>query len=168
VYLREGPIRDAVNGWIGELFAPENLDTTVRALVDSQEGLRPTASGSDARTRLADAEAKLRRFQAAIEAGIDPAALVEVTNQAQAVRANARAELEHVPATGGRTDAEIYAMIDSLGEVGAALASAKPDRLASLYAAVDLQVRYEPSEQVAEVTIEPDRRVNSACVRGGT
>ncbi|MGH3925502.1 MAG: hypothetical protein ACRDTT_22040, partial [Pseudonocardiaceae bacterium] len=37
VYLREEPIRDAVNGWIGELFARENLDRTVMALVAPQE-----------------------------------------------------------------------------------------------------------------------------------
>jgi hypothetical protein len=41
---------------------------------------------------MADAEARLRRFQAAIAAGIDPAALVEVINTAQGERAAAPAE----------------------------------------------------------------------------
>ncbi|KAA2254870.1 hypothetical protein F0L68_29245 [Solihabitans fulvus] len=33
VYLREDVIQDAVDGWLGELFAPKNLDRTVAALV---------------------------------------------------------------------------------------------------------------------------------------
>ena len=66
-------------------------------------------------------------------------ALTEVINNAQAERAAARAELENEPTAGGAiSDAEVYAMVDSLGEVGTALSSAKPERLASLYEAVDL------------------------------
>lgn len=38
VYPREDPIRDAINEWLGDLFARENVDRTVRALVDSQDG----------------------------------------------------------------------------------------------------------------------------------
>jgi hypothetical protein len=74
-------------------------------------------------TRLADAEAKMRRFQTAIEAGIDPSALVEAINQAQA----ARAQLDNTDAPGSLTEAEVYAMVDSLGDVGAALAGSNPD-----------------------------------------
>jgi hypothetical protein len=40
--------------------------------------------GEAARNRLADAEAPLRKFQAAIAAGVDPGALVEAINAAQA------------------------------------------------------------------------------------
>ena len=62
------------------------------------------------------------------------------------------------------TEAEVYAMIDSLGDVGAALNNGKPERLAEPYAGTGLQVCYEPETSTAEVSI----RVNSACVRGGT
>ncbi|WP_345601534.1 recombinase zinc ribbon domain-containing protein, partial [Saccharopolyspora rosea] len=37
VYLREDVIRDAVNGWIGQLFNPGHLDRTVSALLASQQ-----------------------------------------------------------------------------------------------------------------------------------
>jgi hypothetical protein len=47
--------------------------------------------------RLSAAEARLRKFQAAIEAGVDPAAMVEGMNQAQAERVAARAELDNAP-----------------------------------------------------------------------
>jgi ribosome-associated translation inhibitor RaiA len=70
---------------------------------------------------LRDAEKRLRRFQDAIAAGIDPSALVDAINEAQAQRAAARADLNSATARTEVTDAEVYAMIDSLGDVGAAL-----------------------------------------------
>ena len=169
VYLREDPVRDAVNVWIGGLFARENVDRTVAALVASQElaGSQP-AVREVAATRLSEAEARLRRFQAAIEAGVDPAALVEVINEAQAARAAARAEVENAPAPDALSAVEIYAMVDALGDVGEALSSTHPESLENLYAAVGLQVRYEPTSHTADVTIRPVSRVNSECVRGGT
>jgi hypothetical protein len=160
---------DAVNGWLGRLFARENVDRTVAELVASQEGGRTLPSGREAaKDRLDAAEAKLRRFQAAIEAGIDPAALVEAINEAQAQRAAARAELDNAPAPNTLRDAEVYAMIDSLGNVGEALANPKRESLENLYTAVDLQVRYEHETRAADVIIRPPARVNSARVRGGT
>jgi recombinase-like zinc beta ribbon protein len=160
VYLREDLIRDTVNAWIGELFSPEQVDETVTALVGAQE--RPSGEPSAAKKRMADAEARLRRFQAAIGAGIDPAALVEVINTAQAERAAARAELDNAPAPSAVTEADVYAMIDSLGDVSAVIKDGSTERLANVYATTDLQVCYEPETSTAEVSI----RVNSARVRG--
>ncbi|MDQ3765615.1 MAG: hypothetical protein M3460_30590 [Actinomycetota bacterium] len=98
VYLREDPIRDAVNSWISGLFAPENVDRTVEALVASQQRTdnRPDAHQA-AQKRLSDAETRLRRLYAAIEAGVDSAAMVNAINEAQATRAAAHAELENRP-----------------------------------------------------------------------
>lgn len=55
--------------------------------------------GEAAKNRLADAEAWLRKFQAAIAAGVDPTALVEVINAAQAERVTAQAEINNTPAS---------------------------------------------------------------------
>jgi hypothetical protein len=38
VDLREAPLRDAVNSWIGHLFEPTTVDRTAAAFVASQEG----------------------------------------------------------------------------------------------------------------------------------
>ena len=169
VYLREDPIREAVNVWLGRLFALDNVDATVAGLVASQTDSGAGAASHDAaRQRLTDAEARLRRFQAAIASGIDPEALVEVINAAQKERAAAHAELDGAPKPNLLTDAEVYAMIDSLGDVGAALSEAKPASLARLYTSLDLHVRYDPAEDLADLTIGLGRRVNSAGVRGGT
>lgn len=170
VYLREDLIREAVNGWLGHLFDRRNVDGTVAALVASQgvSGGIPSEQGR-LKQKLADTESRLSKFTAAIEAGVDPAAMVDAINAAQNERAALRTELEHAPTPSTLTDAEIHAMIDSLGDVGAALHQGKPDHLAGLYAAVDLQVRYQHEDRAADIKIHPARsRVNSVRVRGGT
>jgi hypothetical protein len=68
-------------------------------------------------------------------------------------RAAARAELERAPVPNLLTDAEVYAMIDSLGDVGAAPSEAKRDSPANLYTGINLPVLYEPREKVAEVSL---------------
>ncbi|NUT49851.1 MAG: recombinase family protein [Saccharothrix sp.] len=164
VNLREDVVLTALNGWIGRLFAPENVDATVAELLGSQESTEQ-ASGNSAKKRLADAEAQLSRYQQAIKAGVDPAALVEVINEAQAARAAARAELAKVK-SGGRFDAaEVYAMIDSLGDIGATLEDAKPERLAQLYAKLQVELLYEHTKKAVVVTASP--RVVNVCVREG-
>src|SRR3954462_7461099 len=113
IYLREDVIQDAVNDWLGEVFAPANVDRTVAKVVASQPGAAVAQNGREtAKQRLATAEAHMNRFPEGLKAGIDPAALVEAMNEAQAARAAARAELEGTPAPNTVSDAEIYAAID--------------------------------------------------------
>lgn len=91
----------------------------------------------EAKARRADAEQRLRRYQAAI----DPVAMVEVINQAQAARAAAQAEIDNAPARATLDPAEVYAMIDALGDIGATIGDAKPAGLARLYRELDIGVR---------------------------
>lgn len=166
VNVRQDALLEPLNGWIGRLFHRDNVDRTVAALIASQEVPSGIPARETTKQRLADAEARLRRFQAAIASGVDPEALVEAINQAQAERAAARAELNGTPTPSALTEAEAYAMIDSLGDVGAALSDAQPDNLSRLYQALRLDLRYDPLERAVEVTASP--RVVSAGVRGGT
>jgi hypothetical protein len=115
VYLPEAAVLDALNDWIGRLFTPANVDRTVAALVASQgEPGGPSGAREAAKARLAKAEARLQRLRAAIEAGVEPNALVESINDAQQQRAAAKAELENTPALNVLDTAEVYALIDSL------------------------------------------------------
>jgi hypothetical protein len=61
--------------------------------------------------------------------------------------------------------AEVYAMIDSLGDIGATLADARPAALNRLYKELNLGAVDQPEERAVDVTARP--RVDSACVRGG-
>jgi hypothetical protein len=166
VNLREGVVVEAVNGWLGQLFHRDNVDQTVAVLLGSEGTGIGGGSLEAARNRLADAEARLRRYQAVIAAGIDPVALVGPINQAQAECAAARAQIDSVPAGSSLTAAEVYARIDSLGDVGGVLADATTAGLSRLYRQLNLELRYEPKGQAVYVTACPG--VDSACVRGGT
>ncbi|GAA1337421.1 recombinase family protein [Saccharothrix algeriensis] len=164
VNLREDVVLPALNNWIGWLFDPENLDTTIATLLGSQESTQ-AAGANSAKKRLATAEEQLSRYQQAIKAGVDPAALVEVINEAQAAREAARAELAKVRSSGKLDAAEVYAMIDSLGDIGAALEDAKPERLAQLYAKLQVELLYDHAEKAVVVTASP--RVVNERVREG-
>lgn len=169
VYVREDVLTTAVNEWIGDLFLPENVDRTVRSLLEAQEpDKREETKHKSAQQRLAAAEEELKRFQNAIKAGVDPAALVEAVNEAQANRAVAQAELVDVPTARGFEDADLYAMIDDLGDVGAKLKVAKPESLGDLYQRLDLQISYSHKSREADVSINLAACVDNAYVRGGT
>jgi hypothetical protein len=164
VNLREYDVIEPLNAWIGGLFSKGNVERTVAALVASQDGDAKPSVHEAARKRLADAESRLKRFQDAIAAGIDPSALVDAINEAQAQRAAARAEVDGAPAPTLITDAEVYAMIDSLGDVGSALKEAEPGSLERLYRELGLKLRYEPQERAVDVLLAP--RVVNGRVRG--
>jgi len=56
VNLREDALLSALNGWIGRLFLPENVDQTVAELVGSQAPDRPSAGLEAEKARRADAD----------------------------------------------------------------------------------------------------------------
>ncbi|WP_146231915.1 hypothetical protein [Lentzea atacamensis] len=168
VYLPEAVAIEHFNRWIDHLFDPLNVDNTVSALFASQgNGDTSTPNHAAARQRLADAEAKLRRFQDAIAAGIDPSALVEAMNEAQEKRAAAQAELNGVPKRVGRSVAEIHAMIDSLGDVKKVIRQGEPDELQRLYEALNVEIVYNAKGRTLDASIRPVGR-DKASVRGGT
>lgn len=133
----------------------------------SQEGEHGTTDAGIAKKRLADAEMRLRRYQTAIGAGVDPTALVELINDAQAQCEAARAEIEGLSAPSTLDADEVRAMIDGLGDVGEALNRADPPLLEKLYEALRLEMVYNSDSRIVEVTIRPAGR-GSARVRGGT
>jgi hypothetical protein len=141
----------------------ERIDRDWQGLA-GRERLRSRGEHELARKRLADAEARLRKHPQAIEAGVDPTALVEVINRTHAERVAAEEGLANLPETGAITDAAIHAMIDSLGDVDQVLGEAEPDRLSQLYEQLHLDLRYNPRENVVEAT--SSLRVVSAGVRG--
>jgi hypothetical protein len=166
VNLREFDVVEPLNAWIGFLFAKVNVGRTVAALVASQDGDAKPSEYEVAKKRLTDVEGRLKRFQDAIAAGIDPSAVVDAINEAQAQRAAAWAELEGAPAPTLITDAEVYAMVDSLGDVGAALKDADTDSLERLYRELGLGLCYQPHERAVDVLLAP--HVVNGRVRGGT
>jgi DNA invertase Pin-like site-specific DNA recombinase len=164
VYLRETTVVGPLNRWLAELFNADNLDTTVASLCASQS---VDGRGVAIQQRLAAIEARIGRLQAAISAGVDPAALVEPINEAQAQRSAAQAELAHLSAPALLTTGDIHAMVMSLGDIAPVLDHAEPSLLAPVYEGLGLEMVYDAEAGAVTVTIQPARGV-SARVRGGT
>jgi hypothetical protein len=92
-HLAERAVLPALNAWIGELFDRDNIDQTVAALLVSQEGHTDTEASGDRdaiKQRLADAEKRLSRLRAAIEAGADPARTDRVAQRGPRISASPR------------------------------------------------------------------------------
>ena len=113
----------------------------------------------------------------AIAAGIDPTALLEPINEAQAQRRSAEETLAMLTSaakvrTISRADVE-----EELADVAglfAALDADAPEALADLYEALAREVRYDHRSSLAEVraqvpyAVRDHRRVANNRVRGGT
>ena len=65
------------------MFDPARRDETVRRMLGAAAGQPETTRAAVAERALAEAETRLRRLQAAIEVGADPAALIDPLNGAQ-------------------------------------------------------------------------------------
>ncbi len=167
VYLPESAVLEPLNEWIGGLFDPTNVDRTVAALVASQDTTQRQQPREVLQARLTDAETRLRRLTDAVAAGADPAAFVDAINNAQAQREAARAELDGARPSDALSEAEIYAMINYLGDIGTAIGDATPERLQALYESLRLEMTYEHKEEAVFATIRPGRR-DCAGVRGAT
>jgi len=85
-------------------------------------------------------------------------------NDAQAQRFAVRAELDGLPAARWVTRAELFARLDSMGDVGAVLKKGSPEKLGALYHDLGVELRFHPGERAVDVTASP--RVVSECVRG--
>lgn len=158
VHLAERAVLPTLNAWLGELFAPDHLNETVDALLASRGDVANAgpAASENARLRLADAQKRRDRLTAAIEAGADPAALIEPLNAAQALWIAAQNELDAAPpAPTLLTRAQIRAIVDSLGDVAASLSKANPDRLQGIYRSLRVEMVYDHESRAVEVKIRP-------------
>ncbi|MEV2223473.1 recombinase family protein [Nocardia vinacea] len=155
VNLREDVIVGPINGWLASLFDRRHRENTIAALVATQNTDDTDTHRHILGQRVTDAEARLARHLAAIEAGVDPQALVAAMNTAQADKAAAEAELKSLPKIQRLTDTEIRKLIDALGDIRAVLTAGDPADKLRLYRALHLEVRYKHQQQLAIVGATP-------------
>ncbi|WP_405182535.1 recombinase family protein [Nocardia sp. NBC_01377] len=166
VNLRQTALLGPLNNWIGTLFDPTHRADTIAQLIDAQETVDYEQQRRSAKQRLVDAETKLRRHQAAIEAGVDAAALVEAINGAQMDRTLAQAELDTTPTLRPIEASELERMIDGLGDIAEVLSEGSPSDQTALYQALRVEIRYHPERKRATVSVQGP--VVNVCVRRGT
>ena len=133
----------------------------------------PAAPAQDTQAALADCDARLARYQAALDAGADPQTIAEWTRQVKAERAAALAsdasQARHQP---GRrlTEDDIRALIAALGSLLDVIRNAGPAEKAAISDQLGLKVTFKPGEAKirAEVTIGPENYVEHAQQCGDT
>lgn len=133
VYLREDHLASEVNRWIGGLFSRRNLESTVAALVGSQEPPDPAEVAEAAfKRRIGAAEAEMARLQRALEAGWDPEQLTSQYNAAVAEKRAAQAGMDAIEVTERLSANEVREMIAELGDMRKVLDRADRGDLADL------------------------------------
>jgi len=171
VYLREADVLPAVDNWLSAIFAPHRIDQTIRELTQAQE---PPASDigeptGDTQAVIADCDARLARYQAALDAGADPAAVAAWTRQVKAERAAALArDASHSRTAGRLTEDDIRALITSFGDLRDVIRDADAATKTRIYDQLELRITYKP-ERVkirAEITISPGRNAQQTEIRG--
>jgi DNA invertase Pin-like site-specific DNA recombinase len=174
IYVRENDVLPALDDWLASVFAPHRLDHTIRALAKAQQDDAPakaTADDTELAAVIAGCDAKLDRYQAALDAGADPAAVAEWTRAVRKQRDAAVAAA--TVAKGAPTqliESEIAAIIDRLGDLAQVIKDADPADKAAIYASLGLKLTYQPGKRIvrAEVDLDPHDRGAMVCVRGGT
>jgi site-specific DNA recombinase len=139
-----------------------------------------TPPGQDTKALIASCDARLARYQAALDAGADPKAIAEWTRQVQAERAAvlARDAIQNRPEPGRPlTEDDIRALITGLGGLRDVIHDAELSVKAAIYEQLGLKVTYLPGQDKlrADVTISPETFVQKSeqygemgRVRGGT
>ena len=182
VYLREADVLPAIDRWLLVIFAPHRLEQTIHEMQAAQDP-RPvvfTPPGQDTGALIASCDARLARYQAALDAGADPKAVAEWTRQVEAERAAvlardaSRDRPKPVPQL---TEDDIRALITGLGDLRDVIHDAEPSVKAAIYEQLGLKVTYLPGQDKlrADVTISSETFVPKSeqygamgRVRGGT
>ena len=154
----------AIDRWLAVIFAPHRLEQTIREMHAAQDPpatARPAPPRQDTQALIADCDARLARYQAALDAGADPQAVAEWTRQVKAERAAALARdasQRPPPAARQLTEDDIRALITGLGDLRDVIHDAEPAVKAAIYEQLGLKVTYQPGQDKirAEVTISPE------------
>src|SRR5271166_6641170 len=163
VYLREADLLPAIDSWLLVIFAPHQLTRTIRELAAQAPAAAPeaTATSEDTRAIIDDCDARLTRYQAALDAGADPQTVAEWTRQVKAERAAALArdasQNRHTTVR-QLTEDDIRAILTGLGDLRDIIREAEPPMKAAIYEQLGLQVTYLPGQDKirADVTISPE------------
>ncbi|MFI7530345.1 recombinase family protein [Nocardia salmonicida] len=147
VNLREDHLTKPVDDWIATMFDPQQLDATVATLLEASSDENTDTRRSALRRRIHQAQTKVGRYLAAVEAGVDPQVIGAALDAARAEKAAAEAEITMLPEIEQLTATELRELIESLGNFRFVLANQSSETMLELYEALTLQVSYSHLER---------------------
>jgi site-specific DNA recombinase len=171
VNLREDLVIGHVDRWLALEFAPHRLTQTIRDLAATQPAgpARDTSGDEEAARKIAECDAKLTQYRAALDAGASPAAVAAWISETEAERASyALASRKTITRRSRMTEAEIKTIVDKLADIARVLQDADPDDKAEVFRQLGLKLTYHPGRQLVEAEIEAPQHWYFDSVRGGT
>jgi site-specific DNA recombinase len=169
VYVRESAIVPKLDEWIGTLFDPANLDETCEALAMAGGATEADHARIEAANRkLADCDERLGKYRKAIDAGADPVVVAGWMAEVQGERLKAERELGLAQPQGKLTKKQIRALVSSLRDIAAVLATADPKLKAEAYAELGISVTFDPVTRIVAAESRPEGACTTECVGGGT
>ncbi|RZU76866.1 hypothetical protein EV384_5568 [Micromonospora kangleipakensis] len=162
--------------WLaGELGPLQRRHTITKLLEQAAADVPVVTTVAPVGPTLAECDAKLARYRAALEAGADPAVIAGWIAETQAERQRAEHHertmlaAEAPDATDHLTEEEIIAIVEELGAIVTALRDAEPEHKLEVYRALGLRLTYDPETQTVRANVDlATHRWDSVCVRGGT
>ncbi|MFI1166163.1 recombinase family protein [Streptomyces sp. NPDC020801] len=180
VNLREDIVCQALDTWIARAFAPDRLTATITALSAASRAASTapihTPEQAQARQAIKDCERRLARYQAALDAGADPAVVTQWINDAQRDKDAAQKKLDALPAVTRKkephlTADQIQEITERLGDIAQRIQAADADKKGPLHEALGITITYDNATRTATVRSRPSipyRYSELASVRGGT
>jgi len=170
VYLREDAITPALERWLVKIFAPSRISTLVDQLYAAQD-TGTDATTEQARRSIADADRKLARHRAALEAldnDSDPTLIASWIAQTQAERATAEARLRQGTTRRQLSRDDIAGLLAGFSDYLTVLRDADPADKATLYGHIGLKLTYHPAAHSvrAEAQPRPYPSEIGSCPRG--
>jgi site-specific DNA recombinase len=137
---------------------PHRLTETIEQLEAAQTSTSHDLVAERAKQRIAEANAKLARHRAALEAGADPAVVAAWIAQTQAERRNAEAQLRDAAcqAQTRMTREQITTLVASLGSLLTALREADTADKAEVYQQLGLRLDHQPDTQTVKAQLQPN------------
>ncbi|MFF4960178.1 recombinase family protein [Streptomyces sp. NPDC001222] len=176
INLREDIVCHVLDPWIARAFAPDRLTATIEALTLASAAASTaethTPEQAQARQAIKDCERRLTRYQAALEAGADPAVVTQWINDAQRDKEAARQKLDALPTVTRKNEPPLNAqqirqITESLGDIAQRIQTASADKKGPLYEALGITISYEHATRTATVRSRPSSPYRQwLCPRG--
>ncbi|MEW1780472.1 zinc ribbon domain-containing protein [Streptomyces sp. NPDC086777] len=176
VYLREDVLCRALDRWIAKAFTPDRLAATLTALAQASAAANAaetlTPQQAQAHKMVKECERPPARYQAALEAGADPAVVTQWFNEAQADKEAARKELDTPPAATRTKETplsadQIQEITETLGDIAQRVQAVHAEKKSPLYEALGITISYEYAGRAATVSSRPSSVYRySECPRG--
>ena len=123
-----------------------------------QQDVTDSAAAEAATAQIEDANVKMARYRAALDAGGDPEEIGKWIAEAKAQRLKAETERRQATSKTTLTREQVTDLIEQCTDIAADLCHADPGEMASTYQKLGLRLTYHPERQLVSAAACPKPR----------